>query len=185
MTSAFEERMRSRSAEVYADFLVPHLRDGFHVLDVGCGPGSISLGLAADVSGVRVVGIDPEDDFDAAREYAGGHGIDNVEFRCGDVYRLDFPDDHFDACLCHSMLETLDHPLDGLLEIKRVLKPDGVLGVACVEYGGLILAGPGSGCSTDTPTPIADGSCAACWSVQATNRSSPRRSTTATGRPRT
>lgn len=40
------------------------------------------------------------------------------------------------------MLETLDDPLDGLLEIKRVLKPGAVLGVACVEYGGLILAGP-------------------------------------------
>jgi SAM-dependent methyltransferase len=127
---------------VYADFLVPHLHDGFHVLDVGCGPGSISLGLAADVPGVRIVGIDPEDEFDAARDYAGGHGIDNVEFRAGDVYRLEFPDDHFDACLCHSMLETLDRPLDGLLEIKRVLGPGGVLGVACVEYGGLILAGP-------------------------------------------
>src|SRR6476659_8735430 len=142
MTGAFEELMRSRSAQVYADFLVPHLRDGFHVLDVGCGPGSITLGLAADVLGGRIVGIDAEDDFDAAREYAGGHEIDNVEFRVCDVYRLEFPDGHFDACLCHSTLETLDRPLDGLLEIKRVLRPGGVLGVACVEYGGLILAGP-------------------------------------------
>jgi hypothetical protein len=40
------------------------------------------------------------------------------------------------------MLETLDRPLDGLAEIKRILKPGGVLGVACVEYGGLILTGP-------------------------------------------
>ncbi len=48
----------------------------------------------------------------------------------------------FDACLCHSMLETLRRPLEGLKEIKRALKPGGVLGVACVEYGGLILAGP-------------------------------------------
>jgi hypothetical protein len=40
------------------------------------------------------------------------------------------------------MLETLDRPLDGLLDIWRVLGPGGVLGVACVEYGGLILARP-------------------------------------------
>jgi len=69
--------------------------------------------------------------------------LENVEFRRGSVYDLELPDDHFDACLAHSMLETLERPLDGLIEIKRVLKPDGVLGVACVEYGGVIIAGPG------------------------------------------
>ncbi len=40
------------------------------------------------------------------------------------------------------MLETLEHPVDGLIEIKRTLKAGGVLGVACVEYGGLVLGGP-------------------------------------------
>jgi SAM-dependent methyltransferase len=140
--SDFESLMRSRSAAVYADFLLPHLGDGFRVLDVGCGPGSITIGMAATVPGADFVGVDPEDDFDAARGYADDEGIGNVEFLVGDVYGLNFPDDEFDASLCHSMVETLDRPLDGLLEMKRVLKPGGVLGVACVEYGGLILAGP-------------------------------------------
>src|SRR5262245_19813169 len=138
--SDFESLMQSRSAAAYADFLLPHLADGFRVLDVGCGPGSITVGIAPFVE--HVVGIDPKGEFDDARRYAADHDITNVKFRVGDVYALDFPDDEFDACLCHSMLETLDHPLDGLLEIKRVLKPGGVFGVACVEYGGLILAGP-------------------------------------------
>ena len=84
--------------------------------------------------------VDPdEEEFADARHYAAEHQIKNVEFRVGSVYGLDFPDDRFEACLCHSMLETLDRPLDGLIEIKRILKPGGVLGVACVEYGGLIL----------------------------------------------
>lgn len=97
------------------------------------------MGLAKRVS--RVIGVDlDEEDFTDAQKYAAQHGIDNVEYRTGSVYALDFPADHFDACLCHSMLETLDHPLDGLREIKRTLKPGGVLGVACVEYGGLIMA---------------------------------------------
>ena len=135
--------METRSAAVYADFLLPHVTDCVLVLDVGCGPGSITLGLAAELSGARVVGVDHEDEFEPARRHAAGHGIGNVEFRTGDVYGLDFPDDHFGACLCHSMFETLDRPLDALLEIKRVLEPGGILGVACVEYGGLILAGPG------------------------------------------
>ena len=127
---------------MYADFLLRELADGFQVLDVGCGAGSITIGLAADVPGAHFAGVDPEDDFEDARRYAAEHGIENVAFRVGDVYDLDFPSDSFDACLCHSTLETLERPLDGLAEIKRVLKPGGVLGVACVEYGGLILAGP-------------------------------------------
>ena len=142
MVRSFEERLRARSAAVYADFLLPRLKNASNILDVGCGAGSITIGLAADVPGARVVGVDPDDGFEPARRHAAAQRIDNVEFRVGDVYGLEFQSDHFDACLCHSMLETLDRPLDGLLEIRRVLKPGGILGVACVEYGGLILAGP-------------------------------------------
>jgi ubiquinone/menaquinone biosynthesis C-methylase UbiE len=58
------------------------------------------------------------------------------------VYEHDLRDEHFDVVLCHSMLETLDRPIDGLREISRTLKLGGVLGVAALEYGGLILAGP-------------------------------------------
>lgn len=137
---SFEEAMAQRSASVYADFLLPHLAPEADLLDVGCGPGTISLGLAHHVR--SLLGVDPEDEFDDARAYAEALGIDNVEFRVGDVYALDLPDDRFDACLAHSVLETLGRPVDALREILRVLKPGGVVGVASVEYGGLILAGP-------------------------------------------
>lgn len=141
MNPAFEAYLKVRNAGDYADFLLPHLDDDFRLLDVGCGEGTIALGLAETVAYVDAV--DPaEEVFADARQYAAEHEIGNVAFRVGSVYGLDFPDDHFDACLCHSMLETLDRPLDGLIEIKRILKPGGVLGVSCVEYGGLILAGP-------------------------------------------
>jgi ubiquinone/menaquinone biosynthesis C-methylase UbiE len=137
---SFDASLESRSAADYADFLLPHLRHDFCVLDAGCGEGTITLGLAQSVG--HVVGVDPSREFANAQRYAAEHQIENVEFRLGDVYALDFPADHFDACLCHSMLETLTRPLDGLSEIKRTLKPGGIVGVACVEYGGLILAGP-------------------------------------------
>ena len=137
----FEAYLTVRNAADYADFLLPHLAPDFQVIDVGCGGGSISVGLAKLVR--HVIGVDLEEAaFADARQYAAQHGIDNVEFRAGSVYALDFPADQFDACLCHSMLEALERPLDGLQEIKRTLKPGGVLGAACVEYGGLILAGP-------------------------------------------
>lgn len=137
---SFEQRIAQRSAGVYADFLIPHLTPDTDLLDIGCGPGTIALGLAHHVR--SLVGVDPEDAFDDARAYAEALGIDNVEFRVGDVYGLDLPDDAFDACLAHSMLETLERPAEGLREIHRVLQPGGVLGVASVEYGGLVLAGP-------------------------------------------
>jgi ubiquinone/menaquinone biosynthesis C-methylase UbiE len=139
---SFDEQLVARNAVDYADFLIPHLTPDAHVLDMGCGSGTISLGLAEIAGRVIGVDLDEEEQFSDARRYVAERAIGNVEFRTGDVYSLGFPDDRFDACLCHSMLEELDRPLDGLREIGRTLKPGGVLGVACVEYGGLILAGP-------------------------------------------
>lgn len=141
MSEAFDAFLKTRNAKDYADFLLPHLGRDVRLLDVGCGRGTITLGLADAVS--DVIGVDPDGaEFAEAQRYAADHRITNVEFRTGSVYDLDFATDHFDGCLCHSMLETLARPLDGILEIKRVLKPGGILGVASVEYGGLVLAGP-------------------------------------------
>jgi ubiquinone/menaquinone biosynthesis C-methylase UbiE len=138
---SFAKSLRDRNAADYADFLLPHLSAGSLVLDVGCGQGTITLGLAEAAR--HVVGVDlSEDELAEGRRWAAEQEIENVEFSVGSVHALDFPDDHFDVCLCHSMLETLDRPLDALIEIKRTLKPGGVIGVACVEYGGLVLAGP-------------------------------------------
>lgn len=137
----FEESLTTRSAEVYADFLEPLLSSDDVLLDVGCGSGSITVGLAPAVG--HVIGVDVDaDEFSDAREHAVASGLDNVEFRRGSIDGLDFPDGHFDACLAHSMVETLERPLDGLREIRRVLRPGGVVAVASVEYGGLILGGP-------------------------------------------
>ena len=141
MDTTFEVQLAARSAADYADFLMPHLRADAHVLDAGCGAGTITLGLARTAG--RVVGVDANDaEFTDARSYALDHDISNVEFRMGSVYRLEFPSDHFDACLCHSVLEALERPHDALVELRRTLKPGGVLAAASVEYGGLIVAGP-------------------------------------------
>jgi ubiquinone/menaquinone biosynthesis C-methylase UbiE len=134
--------MAERAVADYADFLVPSLDADARVLDLGCGDGSLSMGLASLVG--QVVGVDAEEEFAEAVAYAAHQDVSNVEFQRGDVYRLAFPDGSFDACLCHSVLEALDRPIEALLGIKRVLRPGGVLGVASVEYDGLILGGPGA-----------------------------------------
>jgi SAM-dependent methyltransferase len=139
---SFEDLMRNRSAAEYADFILASIDGGDRVLDVGCGPGSITVGLAR-VAG-HVTGIDVDDtEFAEARAYAAEHGIDNVEFLEGSIYALDVPDGSIDVCTLCSMMETLDDPLAGLAEVRRVLKPGGLLGASSIEYGGLVLHGPG------------------------------------------
>jgi SAM-dependent methyltransferase len=138
----FEDLMRNRSANEFADFVLPSIGTRDRVLDVGCGPGSITVGLA-QVAG-HVTGIDVDEaEFADARAYAAEHGIDNVEFLEGSIYELDVPDASIDICTLFAMLETLDDPLTGLAEVRRVMKPGGLLGASSIEYGGLILHGPG------------------------------------------
>jgi ubiquinone/menaquinone biosynthesis C-methylase UbiE len=131
----------SRSAQVYADFLVPHLSSGSHVLDVGCGSGELSLDLAAAVGWVTGIDVD-ENEVETARHTAASHDITNADFRVGDAYLLDLSQDLVDAVFAHSVLEALEHPAAAVAEMKRVLKPGGIMGVASVDYSGLILAGP-------------------------------------------
>ena len=138
---SFEDLLRNRSVDEYADFVLPSIGSDDRVLDVGCGPGSITIGLA-QVAG-HVTGIDVDDaEFAEARAYAAAHGISNVEFREGSIYELDLADASVDVCTLCSMMETLDDPLAGLAEVRRVLKPGGLLGASSIEYGGLILHGP-------------------------------------------
>jgi SAM-dependent methyltransferase len=137
---SFELLLRNRSAAEYADFVLPSIGADDRVVDVGCGPGSITLGLAG-VAG-HVTGIDVEDaEFADARAYAADHGIGNVEFLEGSIYGLPFPDASADVCTLFAMLETLDDPLAGLAEVRRVVKPGGLVGASSIEYGGLILHG--------------------------------------------
>ena len=126
---------------MYADFLQPHLSPSTHLLDVGCGSGELSLDLAAMVD--HVTGVDVEqEEIDAARRAMADGAIKNADFQVGDTYSLDLPDDHVDAVLAHSVLEALDRPLAALAEMKRVLRPGGVMAAASVEYTGLVIAGP-------------------------------------------
>jgi SAM-dependent methyltransferase len=132
--------LAARSVEDYADFLTAHLAPDGHLLDVGCGSGALSLGLAGRTG--RVTGVDVDRaDLDEARAHANRLGVTNAEFREASAYALDLPDDQVDAVFAHSVLEALDRPADALREMVRVLRPGGVLGVASVDYGGYLVAG--------------------------------------------
>ena len=68
----FVERLQRRTVERAADFFLPHLKSGMSLLDCGCGPGSITVGLAEVVAPGEVVGIDIEtSQVETARSHAG------------------------------------------------------------------------------------------------------------------
>lgn len=126
-----------RTAANSAAYLVPHLRPGMAVLDVGCGPGSITVDLARLVGpGGHVTGVDQAaDPLDEARSLASKRGVGNVSFRVGDVHALPFADDSFDAVHAHQVLQHVADAEGALGEMRRVAKPGGL--VACRESAGL------------------------------------------------
>ncbi len=124
---------RWRTVENSAAYLAPSLTAGAHVLDVGCGPGTITVDIARRVAPGRVVGLDASADvIDTAREQATG--VDNLEFRTGDVYALDFDDGTFDVVHAHQVLQHLPDPVQALQEMKRVCKPGGVVAARDGDY---------------------------------------------------
>ncbi|MGK5553743.1 methyltransferase domain-containing protein [Actinomadura kijaniata] len=130
---------RWRTAENSAAYLLPHLRPGLSVLDVGCGPGTITTGLAERVApGGRVVGVDPAGSVvaEAARE-AAERGLADVTFATGDVYALDFPDDAFDVVHAHQVLQHLPDPVAALREMRRVCRPGGIVAARDADFGGM------------------------------------------------
>lgn len=110
------------------------------VLDCGCGPGTITVGLAGAVAPGEVVGVDPRANrLDLARAAAAAQGIENIRFEQGDMYSLPFDDGTFDAALVHAVMEYLTEPVAALAEVRRVLKPGGVIGVRTAEHGEAII----------------------------------------------
>jgi ubiquinone/menaquinone biosynthesis C-methylase UbiE len=125
-----------RTAENSAGYLLPHLRAGQTVLDVGCGPGTITADLAALVAPGRVTGVDyaPEV-LDRARQAAAEAGVaGQVEFAVADVHALEFPDDTFDVVHAHQVLQHVGDPVAALREMRRVCKPGGIVAARDSDY---------------------------------------------------
>jgi 2-polyprenyl-3-methyl-5-hydroxy-6-metoxy-1,4-benzoquinol methylase len=125
-----------RSVEEAAAFLLPALRPGMQLLDVGCGPGSITAGFAARLAPARVVGVDlSEETLAAARKDAAERGLDNLEYAHASVYALPYADACFDVVYAHQVLQHLKEPRAALREMLRVLRPGGLVAVREVDWG--------------------------------------------------
>jgi 2-polyprenyl-3-methyl-5-hydroxy-6-metoxy-1,4-benzoquinol methylase len=138
-----ESVLRSQTWRTVANsaaYLVPHLDPGLNLLDVGCGPGTITVDLARRLTPGRVTGIDASEEIiERAAGLAFDEGVHNVAFQVGDVYALDFPDETFDMVHAHQVLQHVANPVAAMKEIRRVLKPGGVFAARDVDYGGVMV----------------------------------------------
>ncbi|MFH9070728.1 class I SAM-dependent methyltransferase [Streptomyces alboflavus] len=124
-------RTAANSAAYLLDSLRPHLR----ILDVGCGPGTITADLAALVPDGHVTAVDHAPGIlDQARATAADRGLDNVSFGVADVHALDHADDTFDVVHAHQVLQHVGDPVRALREMRRVCRPGGIVAVRDSDY---------------------------------------------------
>ncbi|MCJ1300152.1 hypothetical protein MMC08_002946 [Hypocenomyce scalaris] len=100
------------------------------ILDVGCGPGSITVDLAKKVPTGHIVGLDyVSDPLDKARSLAISEGVSNTNFQVGDIHDLPFPDNTFDIVHAHQVLQHVADPIQAFREMRRVIKQGGIVAV--------------------------------------------------------
>ena len=132
-----------RGAETDLDFLLPYLMHGVRVLDLGCGPGSLTCDIAARVAPGTVLGIDiAEVAVEAARTLARERELNNVRFEIGDARSTGLPDESFDVVVISGVLTYLRAPEQALAEAYRLLAPGGVIGAREMAKQGDWYAGP-------------------------------------------
>lgn len=130
----------ARTAADSAAYLLPHLHDGMRLLDVGCGPGTITLDLAEAVGPTgEVVGVENVDGpLLQARRHAAERGDTRTRFEFADVTTLPYADASFDVVHAHQVLQHLTNPVGALREMARVTRPGGVVAVRDVDYASMV-----------------------------------------------
>jgi SAM-dependent methyltransferase len=116
--------LTDRTAEERAGFLLPLLQEGMRVLDIGCGPGTITEGLPGFVVGVDLV----VDRLPRTGRYVAGSG-----------YRLPIATGCVDVVFAHALVEHLGNPVAVLTEARRVLRPGGLLALSSSDWSGAAL----------------------------------------------
>jgi ubiquinone/menaquinone biosynthesis C-methylase UbiE len=135
--------LNRRTATQEAAFFLPYLQSGMHLLDCGCGPGAITAGLAQVVAPGNAIGFDiAADQLKHGATRARDRDLPNLYFHAGNIYRLPFPDETFDAVFVHAVLYHLQDPHSALREVYRVLKPGGMVGARDTDRDGDIFGPP-------------------------------------------
>ena len=140
VTPGLDRDYATRRANAQAAFLLPYLQPGMDLLDIGCGPGTITIGLAKMVGPGHVIGIDHDiTHIDSAKNLAAKMGVANVSFQQGDALCLPFENEVFDAAFENNVFTHLSkNAIPAASEAYRVLKPEGFLGARDVDVDAVL-----------------------------------------------
>lgn len=125
-----------RTALNSAAYILPHLKPTMTILDIGCGPGTITVDLASYVPDGHITGLERAPGvLTQARALAQERGVANIDFVVGDANALEYPDGSFDVVLCHQVLQHVRDPVGILSEMRRVVKKGGLVAARESDYG--------------------------------------------------
>ena len=128
---------RHRTAENSAAHLLPHLREGMRLLDVGSGAGTITADLAHRVGPEQLTALEVGDEAAAiTRAELDRQDLHEVQVLVGDAHDMPFGDDEFDLVHAHQVLQHVADPVQVLREARRVLRPGGLVSVRDSDYEG-------------------------------------------------
>lgn len=120
-----------------AEYLRPHLHAEARLLDVGAGPGTITMDFAGRVAQVTATEIGAAE-LSLSQGLAAERGLQNIDFAVEDVHALSFADDSFDIVHTHQVLQHVADPVQALGEMRRVTKPGGIVAARDADYAGFI-----------------------------------------------
>ncbi|HEY5891652.1 MAG TPA: class I SAM-dependent methyltransferase [Chthoniobacterales bacterium] len=127
--------MAERDVDSHGFFLTPLLESGMNLLDAGCGPGSITMGIAEQLFPGTVTALDiSAEQLDHARRIAEGREIVNIRFACASAQNTPFEDASFDGVFSHALLEHLSEPIAALTEFRRLIRPGGFVAVCSPDW---------------------------------------------------
>jgi ubiquinone/menaquinone biosynthesis C-methylase UbiE len=132
---------RWRTAENSAAYLLPMLRPGVRVLDVGCGPGTLTADLARRVAPGRVTGIDVVAAVvGEAEAHAREAGVANVDFVTGDFRDAGLAPASYDVVHAHQVLQHLREPVPALAAMARLAAPGALVAAREADYSAMTWA---------------------------------------------
>lgn len=125
----------NRTVANSAAYLAEHLTPSTRLLDVGAGPGTITVDFAGQVAHVTATEIS-EETLQLSRTLAAAQSVANIDFSVEDVHALSFPDDSFDVVHAHQVLQHVADPVQALREMRRVARPGGIVAARDADYAG-------------------------------------------------